>query len=1142
MSDPDAPIDPQDLGHSEPLLASIQIYAQEELQRLLEFFFDEAEFRLIQLAQHGNSTRRHALAFETIGLLKRSKVSISAAVVGKIALFANPAKIIAPVSPSKKIATELELLDLQLLDAQLALGGIIRRSTQRWSQLLYGVEQRCAYLLKKNIDSDNFPWGIAFIARTLNDSLIEAGAALEMLPPLIIAAEASLMRGLGDMYDEVNEKLKRAGILPALEINQWPALQRFKQQARVAETQAADTNVTDTHTSSVENIQPQPLPPETHAASRKLLHLLRESKNSTAVQSINANTENREPLNRDTLLRALAELRGDASFVVNTSLLQRLDELFAAQGVHGAIAEQSADQLQLSEAVITELNSLLHDVPQLAALVQQLQIPLANAALLQPQLFEQPGNPAHQIVNTVGGLFEASDIRNVPFGQKISQILDPLTHENNLQPATFATVAAELARMSEQQLKARERSIQRLVETCEGQQTLAQAQGAVDRELHRRLAHVALPQLIVDIVQQGWRELLRITYLRNGEASEEWAESLNLLEETLWWFNNAQQAGSQKQRAQAEWQQATQLLCERIKQRLDKYFPHDYRHVMLVDAMRSSLQQGPIAMATSVFELPSGRLRNQVALMSELEQAYPDLVRWFRRARDFKRGDIFSHFSDTSRQLHTLAWVGAEHQHFVFVNTRGNKSFDFDLVDLARELADGFYPVEDAANWTVVERAVLNGAQAAYAQIAFSSSHDSLTGLYNRREFEAQLEAALLDAKNKIERYALLYIDIDQFALINDLHGHVIGDAILQQTAQRLISGVDDGAFLARMAGNEFAVLLYRDKVAATEMAETLRENIAHAPFELNDAHIELTISIGLVEINKYADSASNLLRDAIYACDSAKKYGRDRIFLLDSDVEVVTRRDKLLTWINKLNTVMESETLVLRAQPIVRVNNAQQVKHYEILLGLRADDGSILPPSDFIEAAECYNRMQRVDRWVVSHSFAWLQRANAQMSEAPTLSINLSANSLNDGAFLDFLIEQFGVYGIAPRSICFEVTETATIDNLANAADFIRQAKKIGCSFALDDFGTGRSSYEYLKQLPVDYLKIDGMFIVNIDKDHNDLLMVKSINEIAHAMGIKTIAEFVERIEILDTLCEIGVDFAQGYSIGKPVLLEQIH
>ncbi|HET8710449.1 MAG TPA: EAL domain-containing protein, partial [Spongiibacteraceae bacterium] len=291
----------------------------------------------------------------------------------------------------------------------------------------------------------------------------------------------------------------------------------------------------------------------------------------------------------------------------------------------------------------------------------------------------------------------------------------------------------------------------------------------------------------------------------------------------------------------------------------------------------------------------------------------------------------------------------------------------------------------------------------------------------------------------------------------------------------------------------------------------------------------------------KYADGTVALLRDAVAAANTAKELGRNRVYVLESDVELHTRREKLLKWIDKMNDLLDNDYLVLRAQPICPTSAAASVKHYEILLGLRDSDGVVNPPGEFIEAAECYNRMQRVDRWVIARTFSWLSELNEKQLSLPQLSINLSGNSLNDPTFLDFLVDQFGNFRVSPHTICFEITETATIKNLTNAADFIQQVKKIGCSFALDDFGTGLSSYEYLKHLPVDYLKIDGMFIVDIDKSPSDYAMVKSINEIAHFMGKKTIAEFVESDAIQKALDEIGVDYVLGYHVGQPILLSEV-
>ncbi|MEE8056307.1 MAG: EAL domain-containing protein [Pseudomonadales bacterium] len=235
--------------------------------------------------------------------------------------------------------------------------------------------------------------------------------------------------------------------------------------------------------------------------------------------------------------------------------------------------------------------------------------------------------------------------------------------------------------------------------------------------------------------------------------------------------------------------------------------------------------------------------------------------------------------------------------------------------------------------------------------------------------------------------------------------------------------------------------------------------------------------------INKYTENVVDLLRNAVSACQMAKDNGGNRVHIFRYDVDLHDRREKLLSWIDKLNNVLSSDKLALRGQMISPLNAVDKHSHYEILLAIKTDDGELTSPVEFIEAAECYNRMQRVDRWVIEHTFQWLCMQMHSKMELSYVSINLSGNSLNDDLFMDFILEQFAKYKVPTNIVCFEVTETATINNLAEAADFIREIKKIGCHFSLDDFGSGNASYQYLKHLPVDYLKIDGMLVREIDK-----------------------------------------------------------
>ena len=293
--------------------------------------------------------------------------------------------------------------------------------------------------------------------------------------------------------------------------------------------------------------------------------------------------------------------------------------------------------------------------------------------------------------------------------------------------------------------------------------------------------------------------------------------------------------------------------------------------------------------------------------------------------------------------------------------------------------------------------------------------------------------------------------------------------------------------------------------------------------------------------INKYTENVVDLLRNAVTATQTAKDHGGNRTQDFRQDAELHERREKLLSWIDQLSNVLESDKLCLRGQKISAASGKQDEPHYEILLAVKDDNGQLTSPIEFIEAAECYNRMQRVDRWVIEQAFSWLSQLAADTVNIPSISINLSGNSMNDDQFMDYILEMFARFKVPTNKICFEVTETATINNLSEAADFIREIKKLGCKCSLDDFGSGNASYQYLKHLPVDYLKIDGMFVKDIHNNADDFALVKSINEIAHLMGKKTIAEYAESNEVIAKLKAIGVDYLQGFAISKPILLEDI-
>ncbi|MFV2055100.1 MAG: EAL domain-containing protein [Thiohalomonadales bacterium] len=455
---------------------------------------------------------------------------------------------------------------------------------------------------------------------------------------------------------------------------------------------------------------------------------------------------------------------------------------------------------------------------------------------------------------------------------------------------------------------------------------------------------------------------------------------------------------------------------------------------------------------------------------------------------------------------------------------------------------------DDSVSGTVVVFRNVTAIRNMMEQMVYQARHDSLTKLINRREFERQLDVALSLARDSDEEHALCYLDLDQFKVVNDSCGHLAGDELLKQLGQLLQKNVRRTDTLARIGGDEFAVLLRNCKLdKANQIIDELRRAMNDYRFVWDDKSFGIASSFGLVAVTKESGGIAELLTAADNACFRAKEMGRNRIHIYQPDDKVIAERRDQMQWLPRLRTALKMEQFKLYQQRIISLKNSEseldpeskQADHfYEILVRIE-NNGEIIPPTAFIPAAERYNLMPALDRWIVEHAFEHIQNfVRSYPHKKCKWTINLSGHTLCDDTFYGFVLNKHKKYKIDSSTVCFEVTETAAVSNMSSASTIINKLKNMGFYFALDDFGSGLSSFTYLKHLSVDYLKIDGSFVRDMATDPIDRAMVESINEIGHVMGLKTIAEYVEDAEALQCLKDIGVDFAQGFWLHEPEAL----
>jgi diguanylate cyclase (GGDEF)-like protein len=775
--------------------------------------------------------------------------------------------------------------------------------------------------------------------------------------------------------------------------------------------------------------------------------------------------------------------------------------------------------LTLKENV--EFDITLHDF------LNPLSLLVFKALLLDDSLLRNSKHPVREVINAIAflGCRAGSNIRSIKAIIKngIKILLRDFDQDNKI----FTQILPDLDEQMSKLLTAYLRNLQKIQSRFDGTYKVERARKSTSSAIDALLLGKRVSPLLLEILETDFFEALFLAYVKQGANSKFWRIGLLAIEElaVITATHNA------------DW--------DLLKIHPDKLFN-------LVHAAFNSLPNKKEEKTRLLQRLNQVVSTRQVTAESELVKYKPMLLeaekidekklkndKFYDRITSIKVGDALClKLNDKPDITANCAWIAPDRSRYVFVDSLGVIIGDYTVYEVSEKFRKRQWRLSGTDDLSVFDQGLDVLIEKIYTELTQSTLRDELTGVLNRKGFERELDACLRSIRNGADEHVMAYFTLNQFDILNNSAGYDAGDHFLKYLTQKLLTKFNERIVLARLGGTDFGLLLkYYDETEALRFVEDLLDVIHSIKFEWNSKIYRFGVSFGVLVLHEGYMDASTALHDSQSAAFIAKDRGGRHIHVVNNKNDV-NNLDHISSWVTKIDEVIADNALRLRIHKIqfIQENSSDVIvkPHYEVLLSV-LDGDQVLEPFEFICAAERYQRMGQVDCWVIKTLFDWLIANQEKQAEIGLLSINLSGHSLNDGQVMKYIFEAFASSKIACEKICFEITETVALTDLDDIVDFMVELKNLGCKFALDDFGTGSSSYQYLKRLPVDFIKIDGSFVRDMTRNRQDWAMVKSITDMGHLMGINVIAEYVEDEETLNELKIIGVDYAQGYYIEKP-------
>ncbi len=1041
-----------------------------------------------------------------------------------------------PLKPEHKgvLGAELSLVDKSEFEDWLTIKVMVTKADTLYRGDLLQLKMRLDKLSVNNATGHQNPLGPSLICEAFRRGLQHLKATRNAVKVCLRVFETFVLQELEPLYNDLNQVLIRQGILPDLDLSKYLSERAPRPEpAMPPPIQPPEGAIRSRHTEDLG--QPSASSKDFRSYSQTAQSAFATVRN--LVSTLTANRLSRgdvdpvsfppqaRPLSAGELQRELQQLQVESPQTVSNPapLKDRIIDRVKASG-NNALDEEQQGTLDIVDRFFSSVVASPKLSKASKQQMRQLEVPVLKVVLRDGAFFDDQSSPVRGVMNRLAQLGIKDGRVNPVIQRRIDELIQRITTEFEQDTRVFESAVGELDTLIDRQNLVYRRNVERVTAAAEGAQKVSESKAAVNAALDQRLAGRKVPRALVSLLGGGWRDLLSLTWIRQEPDSQLWQDYLSVVDSLITFGEDPD--------ASINLPELLRVIQDGLASISSNHMPSS----QIRDELKQFLVRKPDTVVEMVEVAPAAKSLDEKELVAR-ERENKSLQRWVARAQKLRTDDwLKDQEKPEEPQYIRLVWVARGFSRFVFVNHQGMRVVELELNALARQMQKGMIVPDSLYERPLVDESIDRMVRKVYDQLSWASTHDELTGLLARREFERMLEQQL--ARHEDER-VLVRLDLRQLRLLNDTAGYSAGDDAIKSVGGILQDRIGEGMPLARLTGSEFTFLV------PAEEAEVLTAGAIEAieAMELTYAgkRHQLSGSAGLAPMLPALATAERWLRAADEACKLAKKKGNRHTVTYSLDATAQAQQEQITAKVANLSN-LDEERMLLRCQKIIPLHSETQLPtQYEVLISMYDEAGNLIAAADFVRTAERYNRMQAVDRWVVGHMLDWLRDSAPNFADLGGMCINLSGYSLNDESLLEFIYDKLSQKDAPIERLWFEITEAAAINNVQGVAEFIEEMRELGCRFCLGNFGSGPTSYQYMRSLPVDLIKLDGAFTQQVATSETDHAMVRSMVDMAHYIKREVIASQVETREALEALRLLGVDYAQGYIIEKPRLLSSL-